>query len=129
MTQAEVRSYFIKYNRGIKAPDGSYWYRCAICGGWCARPGRSRVRIPEYQKMEVDHIIPWSQGGSDELHNLQAVCKRCNRSKSNHAIVADTDNKVKNTIFHPIDTLVKTPLRKSLRQNKLLKGLGITKRR
>ena len=129
MTQSEVRQMFIQHNKGIHSPTGGWWYRCAICGGWCGRPGKEKAKIPDAQKMEVDHITPWSCGGTDAIWNLQPVCKACNRAKSNRNIVGDTGKKIVNTILHPIDTLVKTPIRKSLRQNKLLKGLGITKRR
>lgn len=31
---------------------------------------------------EVDHRVPLSQGGSDNLRNLQPMCIPCNRSKS-----------------------------------------------
>lgn len=31
---------------------------------------------------EVDHIIPRSQGGTDETTNLQAICKTCHRAKT-----------------------------------------------
>lgn len=36
--------------------------------------GRSR-------QLEIDHIMPHSRGGSDEIENLQALCNRCNMSK------------------------------------------------
>ncbi|MCX4580793.1 HNH endonuclease [Streptomyces sp. NBC_01571] len=29
----------------------------------------------------MDHVIPWSQGGADELTNLVPACKACNNSK------------------------------------------------
>lgn len=32
---------------------------------------------------DVDHVIPWSLGGSDHLSNLRALCRSCNTAKSN----------------------------------------------
>lgn len=52
-------------------------FRCKICG--C---GRS-----DGVKLEVDHIMPISKGGKTELNNLQTLCERCNRGKSNKIIV------------------------------------------
>lgn len=36
----------------------------------------------EYNEMEGDHIIAWSQGGKTIPENLQMLCKRCNNTKS-----------------------------------------------
>jgi 5-methylcytosine-specific restriction protein A len=30
--------------------------------------------------VEVDHIIPFSQGGRDVLDNVRCICRRCNQS-------------------------------------------------
>lgn len=35
--------------------------------------------------LEVDHIIPIAQGGTDEFSNLQTLCIVCNRAKSNRS--------------------------------------------
>jgi hypothetical protein len=34
---------------------------------------------------EVDHIVPLSEGGSNDASNLQALCLMCHRVKSNRA--------------------------------------------
>lgn len=33
--------------------------------------------------LEYDHIMPYSCGGSSDASNIQLLCKKCNRSKSN----------------------------------------------
>jgi hypothetical protein len=35
------------------------------------------------QNLEFDHIIPYSCGGGSSPSNIQLLCQRCNRSKSN----------------------------------------------
>lgn len=45
-------------------------YQCVKCGGWFTK-----------SNIDVDHRIPKRQGGTDDLWNLQAMCKHCNRSK------------------------------------------------
>jgi ATP adenylyltransferase len=46
--------------------------RCELCG------------ISKDEKaLDVDHIIPRSKGGSDDISNLQALCYTCNRQKRN----------------------------------------------
>lgn len=130
MTQSQVRQMFVRHNPGVRRFGmKGYWYRCAHCGKWCGRAGGEKANIPDYMKMEVDHIVPWSRGGSDELYNLQPLCKPCNRNKKANPSIEDNIRGVGNAIFHPVDTFVKTPVRKAARQNKILKGLGITKRR
>jgi len=37
-------------------------------------------------KLEIDHIIPISAGGTDDYHNLTTSCKKCNRGKCNKII-------------------------------------------
>ena len=128
MSQSDVRYKFIRANPGVQLRGvGGYWYKCAHCGKWCGRPGRERAYIPEDQKMEVDHIKPWSQGGSDELWNLQPLCKPCNRSKSANSGGRDNLKIIKNNIVHG-DIFV-SGFKKSFRQSKVLKFFGVNKRK
>jgi len=48
-------------------------------GGKCARCG-SRERL------EYDHIVPISRGGSNTARNIELLCEQCNRSKSNNIV-------------------------------------------
>lgn len=36
-----------------------------------------------YNKLEVDHVIPWSKGGRTNIDNAQLLCKHHNTSKGN----------------------------------------------
>ena len=128
MTQSEVRQMFVKANPGVRLQGyGGWWYRCAHCGKWCGRPGAERAHIPDDMKMEVDHIRPWSQGGSDELWNLQPLCKPCNRNKSANASAGDNMKMLANDIMH--GDFIGATVKKAVRQNKILKALGLNKRR
>ena len=47
-------------------------YRCVECS-----------TTKDKNTLHIDHIIPISRGGSDELDNLQTLCETCNLSKTN----------------------------------------------
>ncbi len=51
-------------------------YTCKICGN-------SVYKEPNLL-LEIDHIIPVSKGGKTEPNNLQTLCWRCNRKKSDN---------------------------------------------
>jgi 5-methylcytosine-specific restriction endonuclease McrA len=47
-------------------------YKCVECG----------ARRDDGATLHVDHKIPVSKGGTDELDNLQTLCSDCNLNKS-----------------------------------------------
>ena len=47
-------------------------YKCVECG----------ASKEDGAVLHIDHIIPVSKGGTDELDNLQTLCKDCNLNKS-----------------------------------------------
>ena len=58
---------------------------CVLCGA-----------KPQDAQLQVDHIVPRSKGGSNDMSNLQTLCARCNRGKSN---LDDTDLRPINSNF------------------------------
>ncbi|MDD5009587.1 MAG: HNH endonuclease [Syntrophorhabdaceae bacterium] len=52
----------------VKERDG---FRCVLCG---ANPATGAL-------LEIDHIIPRCDGGSNKLENLRTVCYDCNMGK------------------------------------------------
>lgn len=47
--------------------------RCSYCG-----------KAEEY--LEIDHMIPRAQGGTNHIENLTPACFRCNSSKRNRTV-------------------------------------------
>lgn len=63
------------------------WYRKVYHKDkyYCVYCGKEMLRSLEYWlSLEVDHIIPQSKGGSDDLINLVTSCNVCNKYKSNY---------------------------------------------
>ena len=51
---------------------------CYICGRWDYRGN-----------MTIDHFVPKSKGGSNDIDNLRCCCKLCNNLKSNFTYSKD----------------------------------------
>ena len=54
--------------------------------GHCADCGTS-VSLEMHDEENIDHIVPLSKGGTNDLVNLQLLCKTCNLKKYNNAHV------------------------------------------
>ena len=46
-------------------------YRCQMCGR----------TVDDGIKLHIDHIVPFSKGGSSDMDNLQVLCHECNLAK------------------------------------------------
>ncbi len=51
-------------------------YKCAICG--------------TIENLTIDHIVPLSKGGSDEINNLRLLCRTHNSQKGDKIVESDT---------------------------------------
>ncbi|MBW4688059.1 MAG: HNH endonuclease [Komarekiella atlantica HA4396-MV6] len=59
---------------------------------------------PEYlspDRFTIDHIMPQSLGGSDELDNLALACHRCNERHYNFTVGTDPKTQKQVPLFHP----------------------------
>lgn len=63
-TFTHIIVYTLKVKREVWRRD---YGKCVECG--------SQVRL------EYDHIIPFSRGGSNTARNIQLLCEKCNRKK------------------------------------------------
>lgn len=54
----------------------------ASCGNRCARCGKKLT-----WDATVEHVIPLSKGGTYDSENLVALCRKCNRAKSNDIVM------------------------------------------
>lgn len=51
-------------------------YRCQLCG----------TTANDGTKLEIDHIVPVAKGGTNDLSNLQVLCRDCNSGKSDNML-------------------------------------------
>lgn len=100
-------------------------YQCVKCGGWFSKGD-----------IDVDHKISKRYGGTDDLYNLQATCKHCNRSKRERSDTADIASSIigagisglaNNGIQGSLENLGR--LGKSVATQKVKDALGIKYRR
>lgn len=66
-------------NRREAIPDDVKMYVWNRDSGKC-------VKCRSQEKLEFDHIIPLSKGGSDTARNIQLLCENCNRSKGDSLV-------------------------------------------
>ena len=57
------------------------------CPGYQRAPHQAH---PETNRLSVDHIIPRRRGGTDDLENLQILCRACNSRKKDRRYTIST---------------------------------------
>jgi hypothetical protein len=85
-----ARAYIpIEVERRVRAEARS---RC----GYCLSPQHLVMA-----RLEIDHIIPVSKGGSSDECNLWLACPICNRHKSDKAVGLDSETGESLPLFNP----------------------------
>lgn len=59
-------------------------FRCEYCGKDLLSS------LDEYDAWQIDHIVPKSAGGSEELANIALACRTCNHFKHSYAPIGST---------------------------------------
>lgn len=78
---ADIKEYELRIKERFILPKGKKRlqvlkndnFKCVFCGR-----GKGET------KLHIDHIIPKSKGGTDDIENLQTLCSECNLSKSDN---------------------------------------------
>jgi len=55
----------------------------------------------QYVQFTVDHFMPITLGGADDIDNLALACFHCNRRKSNHLTAVDPLSARETALFNP----------------------------
>lgn len=109
------REEFFKHNKGVKLPfkRGEY-FRCVSCGGWFTK-----------SQITVDHKISKRLGGTDDIWNLQPMCRSCNSRKRERSTSKDKVSAIFNaTISGDLGKLTR-----GVAKQKVKDALGIKYRR
>ncbi len=104
----ELRNYLLE----------KWGYKCAYC----------EARIDQ-ARLEIEHIIPRSCGGSNRVSNLVIACRKCNKKKGTMPLEKFLNNKLK---LDTIKKQMKAPMRDAAAINatrykivRMLKELGL----
>lgn len=75
-----------KLRRQILERNG---YTCQVCGAGASE--ESGCELGKKCRLQIDHVIPISQGGTDDEHNLRAVSVYYNKDKANLKVPTSRD--------------------------------------
>lgn len=80
LNENDLQAVRIKADTKIKIQAGIRWQVFKRDNWKCVACGRS---AEENIILHIDHILPRSKGGKDEMNNYQTLCETCNIGKSN----------------------------------------------
>lgn len=69
--------------------------KCRMCG-----------KSSKETKLEIDHIFPHAEGGTDDLDNLATLCEDCNKGKSDLYLRSLLKQKIDQNDLTPIGTVI-----------------------
>ena len=75
--KARKNGVYYEYVNPLKVFKRDGW-RCQLCGKKLKPKYRGTIRD---DAPELDHIIPWAQGGEHSYKNTQCACRKCNIEK------------------------------------------------
>jgi hypothetical protein len=67
----------VKYEQEVYERDG---FKCVYCG----YDGKASPEAWHRGRFNIDHWIPRSKGGTDEMENLRTACGACNSGKGDN---------------------------------------------
>lgn len=84
------REEYFKHNKGVRFPfkRGEY-FRCVSCGRWFTK-----------SQITIDHKVSKRYGGTDDIWNLQPMCRSCNSSKRERSTVIDKTSAIIGATLH-----------------------------
>ncbi|HMV15817.1 MAG TPA: HNH endonuclease [Chitinophagales bacterium] len=80
LSESDMQTFREKADNKIKVQAGIRWQVFKRDNWKCVACGRS---AEENIILHIDHILPRSKGGKDEMNNYQTLCETCNIGKSN----------------------------------------------
>lgn len=80
----EVNFIFNKENQVFKIENRSRYIPAMVKKKVWRRDGGKCVSCGSTVDLEFDHIVPYSKGGSNTEKNIQLLCAKCNKKKSNN---------------------------------------------
>lgn len=84
------REEFFKYNHGVILPfRKGVWWKCVKCKHYFKK-----------KDITIDHKISKRKGGTDDLWNLQPMCRSCNSSKRERSTAKDNITATSGAILH-----------------------------